>query len=57
MGIEGEEVQAKGIESILNKIVVVAAHFLNLGKEMVIQLQEAFRASDKTRKKPVYIIL
>jgi hypothetical protein len=37
MGIEeGEEVQAKGIHNIFNKII--AENFLNLEKTMVIQI-------------------
>jgi hypothetical protein len=42
MGIEeGEEVQAKGTDNILNKIT--ADNIPNLEKERVIQLQETFR--------------
>jgi hypothetical protein len=43
MGIkEGEEVQAKGIHNIFNK--VMAENFTNLRKELSIQLQDASRA-------------
>jgi hypothetical protein len=42
MGIEeGEEVQAKGIHNIFNKIM--AENFPNLEKVMPIQVQEASR--------------
>jgi hypothetical protein len=39
---EGEEVQAKGIHNIFNK--VMAENFTNLRKELSIQLQDASRA-------------
>jgi hypothetical protein len=42
MGIEeGEEVQAKGIYNIFNKIIII--NFPNLDKTMPIEVQEAFR--------------
>jgi hypothetical protein len=42
MGIEeGEEVQAKGICNIFNKIIII--NFPNLDKTMPIEVQEAFR--------------
>jgi hypothetical protein len=42
MGIEeGEEVQAKGIQNIFNKIIT--EYFLNLEKVMPTQLQEVSR--------------
>jgi hypothetical protein len=41
MGIKGEEVQAKGIHNIFNKIIT--ENFPNLEKVMPIQLQEASR--------------
>jgi hypothetical protein len=44
MGIEeGEEVQAKGIGNILNKIIT--ENFPNLEKEMPIQVQKASRTA------------
>jgi hypothetical protein len=46
MGIEdGEEVQAKGIHNILNKIIT--EHFPNLEKIMPIQVQEASRTPNR----------
>jgi hypothetical protein len=54
MGIkQGEEVQAKGIHNIFNKIIT--ENFLNLEKTMPIQLQEASRTPnrlDKNRTTP-----
>jgi hypothetical protein len=58
MGIEGEEVQAKIIENIFNKIV--AENFPNLEKEMPIEEQEAFRTPNRhiqNRTSPWYIIV
>jgi hypothetical protein len=46
MGIEeGEEVEVKGISNTFNKII--AENFPNLKKEMLIQVQEASRASNR----------
>jgi hypothetical protein len=46
MGIkEGEEVQAKGICNIFNKII--AENFPNLEKKMPIQVQEVSRIPDR----------
>jgi phosphatidate phosphatase PAH1 len=46
MGIEeGEEVQAKGIHNIFNKIIT--ENFLNLEKAMPIQVQEACRMPNR----------
>jgi hypothetical protein len=45
MGIE-EEVQAKGIHNIFNKITT--ENFPNLEKVMSIQVQEAYRTPNKT---------
>jgi hypothetical protein len=42
---EGKEIQAKGIDNISNKIIT--ANVLNLEKERVIQVQEAFRTPNK----------
>jgi hypothetical protein len=55
MGIEeGEEVQAKGIHNIVNKIIT--ENFLNLEKVMPIQVQEASRTPnrlDQNRTSPM----
>jgi hypothetical protein len=49
MGIEeGEEVQAKGICNIFNKIIT--ENFPNLEKAMAIQVQEASRAPNRLRQ-------
>jgi hypothetical protein len=46
MGIvEGKEVQDKGIQSILNKIIV--EQFPHLGKELVIKAQDPFRTQNR----------
>jgi hypothetical protein len=46
MGIEeGEEVQAKGMHNIVNKIIT--ENFLNLEKTMPIQVQEASRTTNR----------
>jgi hypothetical protein len=46
MGIEeGEEVQARGIHNIFNKIIT--ENFPNLEKVMPIQVQEAFRTPNR----------
>jgi hypothetical protein len=53
MGIEGEEVQAKGICNIFN--IVIRENFPNLDKEMPIQVQEASRTlirHDQNRTSP-----
>jgi hypothetical protein len=59
MGIEdGEEVQAKGIPNIFNKIIT--ENFPNLGKTMPIQVQEAFRTPnrlDQNRTTAQHIII
>jgi hypothetical protein len=59
MGIkEGEEVQAKGICNIFNKII--AENFPNLEKEMPIQVQEASSIPtrhDQNRTSPPHIIV
>jgi hypothetical protein len=55
---EGEEVQAKGMRNIFNKIIT--EKFLNLEKAMTIQLQEASRTSnklDQNRTTPQHIII
>jgi hypothetical protein len=45
MGIEEEEVQAKGMFNIFNKII--RENFLNLEKTMPIQVQEASRTPNR----------
>jgi hypothetical protein len=45
MGIEGEEMQAKGIHNIFNKIKT--ENFPNLEKAMPIQVQEASRTPNR----------
>jgi hypothetical protein len=54
---EGEEVQAKGIHNIFNK--VITENFTNLNKALHIQVQESSRAPnrlDKNRTSPQHII-
>jgi hypothetical protein len=59
MGIvEGEEVQAKGMCNILNKIIT--ENFPNLEKTMPIQVQEVSRTPnrlDQNRTTPQHIII
>jgi hypothetical protein len=59
MGIEeGEEVQAKGIHNLFNKIIT--ENFPNLEKTIPIQVQEAFRTPnrlDQNRTIPWHIII
>jgi hypothetical protein len=59
MGIEeGEEVQAKGMHNIFNKII--AEKFPNLKKVLPIQVQEASRTPnrlDQNRTSPWHIII
>jgi hypothetical protein len=58
MGIEGEEVQAKGICNIFNKIIT--ENFPYLEKTMSIQVQEPSRTSnrlDQNRTTPQHIIV
>jgi hypothetical protein len=58
MGIEGEEVQAKGICNIFNKIIT--ENFQNLKKVLAIQVQEASRTPnrfDQNRTSPLHIII
>jgi hypothetical protein len=45
MGIEGEEVQAKGIHNIFNKIIT--ENFPNPEKSMSIQVQEASKTPNR----------
>jgi hypothetical protein len=54
---EGQEVQAKGMCNIFNKIIT--ENFLNLEKSIPIQMQEASRTSnrpDQNRSTPRHII-
>jgi hypothetical protein len=58
MGIEGEEVQAKGIRNIFNKIIT--ENFPNLEKTMPVHVQEASRTPnrlDQNRTSPQHIII
>jgi hypothetical protein len=59
MGIgEGEEIQTKGINHLLNKIIVEI--FPNLEKEMVNQVQEAYKTPHcqyQRRNTPRHIII
>jgi hypothetical protein len=58
MNIEREEVQAKGICSIVNKIIT--ENVPNLEKAMLIQVQEAFRTPhrlDQNRTTPQHIVI
>jgi hypothetical protein len=58
IGIEGEEIQAKGICNIFNKII--AENFPNLKRELPIQVQEASRTPkrpDQNRTCPQHIII
>jgi hypothetical protein len=55
---EGEEVQAKGMHNIFNKIIT--ENFPNLEKDIPIQMQEASRtlnAPDQNRTTPQHIII
>jgi hypothetical protein len=55
---EGEEVQAKGISNIFNKIIT--ENFPNLEKTMPIQVQESSRTPnrhDQNRTTPLHIII
>jgi hypothetical protein len=45
MGIEGEEVQAKGMHNIFNK--VITENFPNLEKTIPIQVEEASRTLNR----------
>jgi hypothetical protein len=57
MSIDDEEVQAKGIENIFDKIV--PENFPNLKKQMVIQVYSRLLGFqiDKTTKEPLHVIL
>jgi hypothetical protein len=59
MGIEeGEEVQAKGMHNILNKIIT--ENFPNVEKSIPIQMQETSRTPnrpDQNRTTPQHIII
>jgi hypothetical protein len=52
---EGEVLQAKGIETIFNKII--AENFLSPEKKVIIKVQEAFRIPDHARKEPPHVIV
>jgi hypothetical protein len=58
MAIEGEEMQAKGIHNIFNKIIT--ENFPNLEKTMPIQVQEASKTPnrlDQNRTSPQHLII
>jgi hypothetical protein len=58
MGIEGEEVQTKGIHNIFNEIIT--ENFQNLKKVLPIEVQEASRTPnrlDQKRTSPQHIII
>jgi hypothetical protein len=58
MGIEGGEMQAKGMRNIFNKIIT--ENISNLEKTMPIQVQEASRTQnrlDQNRTNPQHIII
>jgi hypothetical protein len=58
MGIKEEEVQAKGMQNIFNKIIM--ENFPNLEKDIPIQMQEASRTPnrpDQNRTTPRHIII
>jgi hypothetical protein len=58
MGIEEEEVQAKGMHNIFNKIIT--ENFPNLEKSIPIHIQEASRTPnrpDQNRSTPQNIIM
>jgi esterase/lipase len=58
MGIEGEEVQAKGMHNIFNKIIT--QNFQNLQKSIPKQMQEASRTPNRphqNRSTPQHIII
>jgi hypothetical protein len=58
MGNDGEEVQAKGIGNIFNKIMIKNSP--NLQKEMPIQVQEVSKTPnkhDQTRTSPWHIVV
>jgi hypothetical protein len=58
MGVEGEEIQTKGIDNIFNRII--AEKFPNLKKEIVTQMQEPYRTpnhQDQNKKHPRHTII
>jgi hypothetical protein len=58
MGIEGEEVQVKGIHNMFNKIIT--ENFPNLEKILPIQVQEASRTPNRlyqNRTSPWHMII
>jgi hypothetical protein len=48
-GLEGEEIQSKGIDNLFNRIT--AEKFPNLEKEKVTQVQEAYRTPNHQDQK------
>jgi hypothetical protein len=58
MGVEGEEIQTKGIDNLFNRII--GENFPDLQKERVTQVQEAYRIpnpQDQKRNTPRHIII
>jgi hypothetical protein len=55
MCIKEEEMQAKGICNIFNKIIT--ENFPNLEKDLLIHVQEASRTPDLTKTEPLHSIL
>jgi predicted transcriptional regulator len=58
MGVEGEELQTEGIDNLFNRTIIV--NFLNLKKERVTQVWEAYRTpnnQDQKRNTTRYIII
>jgi hypothetical protein len=58
MSVEGKEIQTKGIDKLVNKIIV--ENFPNLEKERVTQVQEAYRTPNnqlQKRNTPRHIII
>ena len=56
IGIEGKEIQRKGTENIVNKII--EENFPNLKKDMPMKVQEAYRTPyklDHKKKSPRHI--
>ena len=49
IGVEGEEVQLKHTENILNKII--EKNFPNIKKDMPVKIQEAYRRSNRQNPK------
>jgi hypothetical protein len=58
MGVEGEEIQTKGIDNIFDRIIT--ENFPNLEEERITQVQEAYKTpnhQDQARNNPRHIIV